>query len=45
MLAEYIDAIIMLLVGAYATAVGFGKLAAPWRAGAISSDRFPNRIV
>jgi hypothetical protein len=29
MLAQYIDSIIMLFVGAYACAVGFGKLPAP----------------
>ncbi len=31
MLAQYIDSIIMLLVGAYASAVGFGAIAAPSR--------------
>jgi hypothetical protein len=29
MLAQYIDSIIMLLVGAYACAVGFGAMPAP----------------
>lgn len=29
MLADYIDSIIMLLVGAYACAVGFGAMPAP----------------
>lgn len=29
MLAEYIDSIIMLFVGAYACAVGFGAMPAP----------------
>jgi len=30
MLAEYIDSIFTLLVGIYASAVGFGAIAPPW---------------
>jgi hypothetical protein len=29
MLAQYIDSIVMLFVGVYASAVGFGKMPAP----------------